>query len=312
MKNAKHICAVALILAVSLFAAAALAAPPIIDPYEYPAIDGSTATIPLARALRVAILGEDPDRVNVVHLTTPEAYYALAYGDVDFILATPPSRQDLPYFDSAALSQAEFDKYNDYDTYVTDALGTLEMIPVAKDALVFLNNAANPVTDLTIEQLKNIYIGNTTSWRAIGGEDRPIIPYQRNNRSGSQTLFLSLLMENEKPMAAPEDWVPYTMGQLVEIVDNYQNGPSALGFSVYYYVSSMYALENIRILAVNGVLPTEQTIMDDSYPLSTYYYAVLPKDTPDDDPARQIVNWLLTDEGQALVKETGYIPLKEE
>ena len=141
----------------------------------------------------------------------------------------------------------------------------------------------------------------------MGGEEGPIIPYQRPRRSGSQTLFLSLLMVDEAPMDAPKDWAPYTMGQLVDIVGGYQNSREALGYSMYYYVHNMYGLDTVRILSIEGVAPSEQSLLDESYPLIGYYCAVLRKDTPADAPARLLVDYLLSDEGQRMIARAGYV-----
>lgn len=265
----------------------------------FSAIDGSTATIPLSEAITARRLGITQEQAAqlIHHNTTSMAYDRLinGYGDyeegAELILVTAPSEYEL---ESAKEFEVE-----------------LEFIPVAHDALVFLNNVRNPVTSLTTQQLLDIYTGKTASWKEVGGEDESIIPFQRPVRSGSQTLFEQLLMEKVQPMAPPAAYRPDSMSLLVFEVSNYENGKRSLGYSVYYYVTEMYGNDSIRLLAVDGVIPTAKTIIDHSYPFFTYYYAVLRRDTPADSPYRKPVDWLLTDEGQKLVQDAGYIPLRD-
>jgi len=251
-------------------------------------IDGSTATIPLTTALYNII---DEGTQPPAHNTTPDAYIRLIekiYTDLIFV--TYPSENELRM---AMENGVE-----------------LEIIPVTKDALVFLVNVDNPVNNIQLSQLQDVYAGRISNWRSLGGIDENIIPYQRTADSGSQTLFLKLLMKDLPPMAPPSEWIAEAMGALVESVSNYDNSRSALGYSVFYYVNNMYGNSRFKLLGIDGVTPTRETITQGQYPLEDFYYAVMRKDTPEDSPARKLVNWLLTDSGQMLAIQAGYIPLR--
>lgn len=251
-------------------------------------IDGSTATIPLTAALYDTIHGGDSPPA---HNTTPDAYRRLIYKDnIDLIIATYPSENE---FSMARETGVE-----------------LEIIPVVKDALVFLVNVENPVDNISLSQLRGVYTGGISNWTDLGGINEDIIPYQRPADSGSQTLFLKLLMDGLTPMNAPSEWVPESMGALVESVSNYDNSRNAIGYSVFYYVNNMYGNSRFKLLGVDGVSPTRETITRGEYPLEDCYYAVMRKDTPAGSPARTLVDWLLTDAGQALAVGAGYIPLR--
>ncbi len=261
------------------------------DPSLWPKIDGSTATIPLTEAIVRYTTGCTMEQaVDVVkHNTTPTAYNRLIKGDVDLIFVTSPSSEEL--------AQAK------------DAGIELVIIPVVKDALVFLNNIENPIEGLTQKQLRAIYQGETESWADVGGEKEPIMAFQRPVGSGSQTLFLQLLMGEQEPMEAPTEWIYGFMNSLVDAVVNYDNAKQSLGYSVYYYIHAMYGNERMRMLAVDGVAPTHDTIAAGEYPFTSYYYAVLRSDTPKDAPVYALVNWLLTEEGQRLTEAAGYVPM---
>ena len=250
-------------------------------------IDGSTATIPLTATLHDAFggAGNPP-----THYTTPNAYTNLFLGTADLIFVTHPSENELAEAQNRGIE--------------------LEIIPIVKDALVFLVNVENPVDGVSLKQLKDIYTGDITSWKQLGGLDETIVPYQRTQNSGSQTLMLKLLMDGMEPMNPPAEWVAAAMGDLVEVISGYDNARDAVGYSMFYYVNNMYGNSQFKLLGVDGVKPSRDTITRGEYPLEDYYYAVIRKDTPADSPARHLIDWLLTDEGQTLAARAGYIPLR--
>jgi len=221
--------------------------------------------------------------------TTPDAYDNLIAGDKDLIVVTAPSQEEL---DAAAQAGVE-----------------LEVIPIVKDALVFLANTSNPVTNLTQQQVKDIYTGTTTNWNELGGQDAPILAYQRQINSGSQTLFLQFAMGDVTPMDAPSEMRPTDMGNLVDAISLYDGAENAIGYSMYYYVQQMYVKSNVRLLDIDGISPTDETVSDETYPYLTYYYAVVRKSEPQGSVARQLIDWFLTWEGQQTASGTGYVPL---
>ncbi len=250
-------------------------------------IDGSTATIPLTTALHSHFEGTGkPPR----HNTTEDAYNNLFGNRADLIFVTCPSENELAEAKEEGIE--------------------LEVIPIVKDALVFLVNHENPVDGISKEQLRDIYSGKITNWSTLGGLDETIVPYQRTPNSGSQTLLLKLVMGELEPMDPPGEWLAASMGSLVEVVSNYDNSRDAIGYSVFYYVNNMYGNSSFKLLDVDGVTPSRDTISGGEYPLEDYYYAVIRKDTPDDSTARMLIDWLLTEEGQIIATQAGYIPLQ--
>ena len=110
-------------------------------------------------------------------------------------------------------------------------------------------------------------------------------------------------------MSGPTELFPTEMGELIERLAEYNNAGSALGYSVFYYASYMYTKPGLKFLSVDGVFPSDETIADASYPLLNEYYAVYRADEPEDSPARQIAQWLTTEEGAACIRDAGYIPV---
>ena len=188
----------------------------------------------------------------------------------------------------------------------------LDQKAIGRDALVFIVNEENPVQSLTQQQLRDIYAGRITSWKDVGGADSPIVAFQRGVDSGSQTLFKKLLIDkgDGQLMAAPTELAPADMGGLVDSIAEYNNSANAIGFSVYYYISEMYSKPGLRLLAVDGVTPSNHTIADQSYPLCNEFYAAILLDSAADSPERRIYEWLSTDAGRSCIERSGYVAVQ--
>ncbi len=272
-----------------ILAAPAMAAAPEIGVDDYPIVDGSTATLPLSYQLMQTATGcpAEVAQAAIGHSKTTESFYALVDGRADLLLVYEPSR----------------DAYE----YANQMGAKLLMKPIGRDALVFLANPANPVTSLTEEQLLSIYTGKATNWKDVGGDDLAIVAYQRIENSGSQVMMERQVMQGRTMMDAPRELRTDEMAELIDAVASYKDSPSALGYSVYYYVHNMYSNANIRLLEVGGVAPENETIASGAYPYTQDFYAVVRADAPGDSPQRKLYDWLTTDEGQALITGAGYV-----
>ena len=261
---------------------------------EYPRMDGSTANLPMMAEImsRVCDITLEEAEELTSCTKTSNAWSNIANGNADILLVYEAAEDTKAYLDTVGTE--------------------LEITPLGRDALVFINNEQNPVENLTQQQLIDIYTGNVTNWNEVGGEDLEIIPYQRVATSGSQSLFMKLLMKDIVPMDAPMELRPAEMGMLIDELARYNNEGNALGYSVFYYASYMYQQPGLKMIAVGGVQPSDETIADGSYPLLNEYYLVIRADEPEDSPARQLRNWILTDEGRAAIIEAGYIPMPKE
>lgn len=258
---------------------------------NYPVVDGSTVTIPLSEGAAAKVLGitVEETRSFVIHNKTHLAYENLINKKADIIFVTSPSP--------------------DEEKLAKDKGITMEIIPVVQDAFVFLVNDKNPIQNLSTAQIMDIYQGRTTNWKEVGGADGDILAYQRQQNSGSQTLMESLFMKGKPLMKAPSEMMPMGMGELVEMVSAYDNSDRAIGYTVYYYANDMYMRDNVRFLSVDGVLPSDESIQSGKYPYNTAYYAVLRSDEPANSPARALLAWMLSAEGQQMAKEAGYVPM---
>lgn len=259
---------------------------------QYPIVDGSTVTIPMSEALASELmdLPVEEARQYVVHNKTHEAYLNLINKKADIIFVTSPSEEELTL---AKSRNVEF-----------------EIVPIVSEAFVFLTGTDNTVDDLSLDEIRKIYSGEITSWSQVGGEDISIIPYQRPVNSGSQTGLLDLVMKDTEPMEAPTEQVIAGMGELIDTVSAYTDEPDGIGYSYYYYTSEMWGNDRVKLLSVDGIKPEHSSISSGEYPLHTAYYAVIRSDEPDDSPVRRMISYILSDEGQKLMEEAGYVKVR--
>lgn len=187
----------------------------------------------------------------------------------------------------------------------------LDVVPIALDAFVFIKNHRNPIESLTTEQIRGIYSGKYQDWTELGGPDQRINAYRRNRNSGSQELMEALVM---KGLAFEE----LEHGETKDLIDYGMEGPYiiltydhwGLAYSVYYFEHFMSGSPNTRLIGVDGVLPSFETIQSGKYPYATKVYAVLRSGLGPDSGAIKLRDWLLSSEGQAVVRESGYVPLR--
>ena len=272
-------------------AASEVTAAPFLTVEDFPALDGSTACIPLMAQMMADTTGRD-----LVEAQSTISVSTTAYAWENFGL-----------YDTATQMLVVYEAPDYVKKELEEAKAELESKPIGRDALVFIVNENNPVKSLTQQQLKDIYAGKITNWKDVGGEDLDIVAFQRGEDSGSQTLFKKLLIQDGELMDPPTELAPAAMGELVDSIAAYNNSANAIGFSVYYYIDQMYSQPGLRLLAVDDVTPSNNTIADESYPLCNEFYAVIHPDAAADSPERILYDWLDTDAGQDCIKKSGYV-----
>ncbi len=268
---------------------------PIFTKEDFPKIDASLATQPLTNAIYEDFTGESSENIEEDYSNTHPAYQKLIKGEKDLIVVTEPSEDELKMAKDAGVE--------------------LEVTPVVKEGFVFYINSQNPVESLTIEQIQDIYTGKITNWKEVGGEDKEIRAFQRPDNSGSQTGMYSLVMKDKEIMKAPKENLVDTMYDIVNLVSSYDNGLNSIGYSYYYYATTMYdtldatVKDRIKFLGINGIKPSNETIMDGSYPLNTAYYIVTRKDN-NDEKVKKLFDAMLSTRGQNVAEEAGYVRVK--
>ncbi|MCL2220919.1 MAG: substrate-binding domain-containing protein [Oscillospiraceae bacterium] len=259
-------------------------------PNNMPRIAGSPAAQPLAEAVASVLLGEPRETaIEPVRFTrTTQAFRSLAAGEADILLVSEPSPGVL-------------------DELRLQGIDTI-MTPIATEALVFIVCVSNPVYNLTSEQLVGIFTGEIINWQQLGGNDIPIIAFQRNEEAASQVLMEKLVMDWQQMMPAPMETyaTDYDDELLITAIRGFDGSPGAIGYTLLHTAETIGMTDGFKILSVDGIHPDQITIMEGSYPFLNHYYAVIRADEPEDNPTRILFNWLLSDEGQALIDMEGY------
>ncbi|MGL4941708.1 MAG: PstS family phosphate ABC transporter substrate-binding protein [Thermoguttaceae bacterium] len=256
---------------------------------NHPRLHSPIALYPIAAAAVQAIylgVNENEAQSLVKGGTSPQAFDSLISGGSDAIIALRPSDKQL----QAAAAAGK----------------TLTITPIGREAFVFFVNTRNPVSSLTAEQIRRIYSKEVTVWDEVGGTHNKIVPFQRPEGSGSQTAMQRFM--GTTPLATPlKEEYQRLMGGIVNRVADYRNYPHAIGYSFRYYVTTMFANANIKLLTVDGVEPTEETIRNGDYPLvSELCFITAGSDNPHLDALRA---WFLSPQGQQLVADVGYVSL---
>ncbi len=257
---------------------------------NYPVIDGSTSTRPMAAAITSVMLGitrEEADEMLDFHKTSA-SFEFLMKGSADMLICAQPADSIIEELERKNFKYA--------------------MEPFAAEALVFVVNTNNPVDSLTTEQIQKIYTGEIKNWKEVGGEDKEIVAVQRNETAGSQVMMEKLVMKDLKMMEAPKELMPLDMGGLIDVVKSFDNSAGAIGYTPYYYATNMKMADGLKILKVDDTMPESSTIASGAYPFCTNYFVVLPDRAAQDDPARILFQWILGEEGQKLAEMEGYVP----
>jgi phosphate transport system substrate-binding protein len=171
-------------------------------------------------------------------------------------------------------------------------------ILVAKDALSIYLHPQNPVRNLTMTQVREIFIGKITSWKEVGGSDAEIVLFNRSPNSGTYLYFQEHVLD-EQPYSPTVRTMPGTEAITQAVAEN----PNAIGYGGIAYG------QNLVHCKVNGIAPTEANVRNDTYPISRYLYFYTIKEPGGN--AKKFIDWVLGRDGQAAVKKIGYVPLRE-
>jgi len=178
-----------------------------------------------------------------------------------------------------------------------DEKESLVVIPIAIDGIAIVVNPENPVKNLTLEQIRGIYAGEITNWKEVGGRDGGINAFTREEGSGTRGAFEELVMKGSR--ISSKVGVQNSTGSLRTAV---AGDPQAIA-----YISLGNVNDSVKVIAVEGVIPEEETIKNGSYKLVRYFY-YLTREQPRE-IAQQFIDFVFSDEGQRIVGEV-FVPVK--
>jgi phosphate transport system substrate-binding protein len=176
-------------------------------------------------------------------------------------------------------------------------------VPIARDGLAVYINAANSVQELSLQQLRDIYVGRITNWKDVGGGNAPIILYSRENSSGTYTYFKDnvLMGQDYSPRAQ-------TLQGTAAVVNAVSKDPNGIGYGGAAYAKGVKFVKVKKDAKSQAYWPSLETVRSGEYPISRYLYLYL-RNAPAGD-AKKFIDWALTPEGQKIVTGVGYFPAK--
>ena len=181
---------------------------------------------------------------------------------------------------------------------------------IARDAIAVIVNPENPVSELTLQQISDIYSGKINNWKEVGGEDRPIVRLSRETNSGTHVYFLETVLrlsdKNNKTLFSMDTLLlPSSEGIIYEVRQN----PNAIGYDGLGYVPR--DLKMIAIAKEQGgayVLPSADTVNDGTYPIARDLYMYTAGQPTG--AVKAYLDWILSPAAQAIVTKLGFVPIK--
>jgi phosphate transport system substrate-binding protein len=182
---------------------------------------------------------------------------------------------------------------------------------VARDAIAVIVNPENPVKQLSIQQISDIYSGIINNWRDVGGDNRPIVRLSRETNSGTHVYFLEQVLrlgqKNSKILFSQDTLLlPSSEGIGAEIRQN----PNAIGYDGLGYVTP-----DMKVLAIGKtaggpyILPSAQTVNNSSYPIARDLYMYTPGQPSG--AVKEYLDWIMSKEAQQIVTKLGFVPILE-
>jgi phosphate transport system substrate-binding protein len=176
-------------------------------------------------------------------------------------------------------------------------------IKVAKDGIAIYVNEKNPVTELTVEQIRNIYTGRFTNWKQVGGNDAKIILYGRENNSGTYAYFKEEVLL-DADFSRQTQSLPGTAG----VVNSIARDANGIGYGGAAYGKGIREM-NVKMDAKSPALaPTVKNILNGSYPITRFLYFYTR--TRPDGAVKSFIDYALSADGQKTVSDVGYFPIR--
>lgn len=172
-------------------------------------------------------------------------------------------------------------------------------IAVAIDAIVPIVNPKNGVADISLDNLRKVFKGEIKNWKELGGSDAPIVLISRDTSSGTFETWESLVMKKER--ISPRALLQNSNGTVVQGV---AKNPNAIG-----YIGLGYVVPSIKAVNIGGVHASSQTAANKSWPLSRELF--LYTNGVPAQAVKKITDYCLSEEGQNLAKEAGFVPLQK-
>lgn len=256
---------------------------------DFPVMDSSTARKPVAADIyKLFVTNYGYEGTKPVCSTTHGAWLNIADRKADIALLAAPTEEEMDYLNSRNVS--------------------IEMKLYGGDGLVFIGNSENPVKNLSHDQIIAIYQGKIKNWNEVGGPDQTITVYYRDDQSGSQRLFEKMVFKGLELPNYEALGFAY-MDEMSTIVDIVLQDPYSIGYSIMTYLDDVYENEKLKVFAVDGIVPSVESVKNSTYRYHTQGYVVIRSDEPMDSPVRRLYDWFGSPVCDEILIGNGITPL---
>lgn len=241
-------------------------------------VSGSSTLLPFTQKAAEVYLKNRPELLLTVSGTgTGEGIRSLIDGNIDIADA------------SRDLKPEEAQRAKDQGV-------TLEKLTVAIDCLAVIVHPENPVSNITMDELKGIYLGAITNWNQVGGPDLVIVPVNRDSSSGTFEMWIEKVLHGARHRRDVQ--VQSSSGGVAYAVAGNRH---AIG-----YVSLGFLSDSVKALSVDNFLPSRQTVQSQEYPIVRELYMFMRGDHSGE--AEAFTQFVLSEKGAAVVEEEGFLP----
>lgn len=243
-------------------------------------LTGSTTVLPIAQLCAEKFMDQHPDvNISVRGGGSGVGIAALIDGTCDIAMASRPMK-------TKELKSARGKGINPLATVI------------AKDGIAIIVHPTNPLSEITLAQLKDIYTGKISNWKDVGGKPGKIVVISRDVASGTFEVFKKIVLKGAKTRADA-----LMLASNKAVATTVEKTPGAIGYVGLGYISS-----KVKALAVDGVEPTKETVVSGKYKLARPLY--LYTDGKPTGLAKEFIDFVLSPEGQKIVDKIGFVPVK--
>ena len=246
-------------------------------------IDGSTTVGPIGDAFAEAFMNMDPAiKITVKKTGSGDGAAALIEGRTDIAM------------------MSRFMKPKEFKQAVDNGVMPVATA-IAMDGVCVVVHPSNPVSALSREQIRDIYTGQITNWKAVGGPDLPIVVISRDSSSGTYETFEGLVMDEQK-MAPGIEYVSSNPQAHARA----KSTPGAIA-----YVGLGFVDRNVKALKVDGIAPSQSTISKGVYPISRPLFLFTNGYPKLGSTVFSFITFYLTEDGQQIIEDKGFVPMTQ-
>lgn len=244
-------------------------------------IDGSTTVGPIAKAFAEYFMAAHPDvNITVSESGSGNGAKSLLNGSCDIADMSRPMKE------------------GEFKAAAEKGIQPVAHV-VALDGLPVLVHPSNPVQNLTVEQVRKIYLGEISNWKEVGGPDKKIVVISRDTNSGTYETFEKMVLNKQKIRGDAE-----YVGSNGAMRQRVQSTPAAIGYAGLGFVD-----KTVKALKVNGIYPSAETVQSGEYPIARPLFMFTDKYPKLGSPLYQFVTIHLSEDGQEMVEEIGFVPV---